>query len=54
MSWSPNSPDINPIEHLWSQLESQIPASTLPPRNVRKFQDQLVSLWYQIPETIYL
>ena len=53
MSWLPNSPDINPIEHLWSHLENQIRAATLPPRNVRELQDQLVSAWYQIPQTTY-
>lgn len=53
MSWPPNSPDMNPIEHLWSYLENQIRAATLPPRNVRELQDQLVSAWYQIPQTTY-
>ncbi|XP_071039868.1 uncharacterized protein [Parasteatoda tepidariorum] len=53
MSWPPNSSDLNPIEHLWSYLENQIRAATLPPRNVRELLDQLVSARYQKPQTTY-
>ncbi|XP_071041426.1 uncharacterized protein [Parasteatoda tepidariorum] len=42
MSWPPNSPDLNPIEHVWSYLENKFRAATLPPRNVRELQDQLM------------
>ncbi|XP_071041341.1 fatty-acid amide hydrolase 2-like [Parasteatoda tepidariorum] len=53
MSWPSNSPDLNLIELLWSYLENQIRAATLPSRNVKELQDQLLSAWYQIPQTTY-
>lgn len=53
MSWRSNSPDIKSLERLWSHLENQIRSATLPRRNVRELQDQLVSAWYHIHQTTY-
>ena len=30
MDWPPQSPDLNPIEHLWDHLDTQIRKKTLP------------------------
>lgn len=53
MEWFKEHSGINPIQHLWSHLQNQICTGTLPPRNVRELQHQLVSTWYQIPQTTY-
>ncbi|GFS94327.1 transposable element Tcb2 transposase [Trichonephila clavipes] len=34
MSWPANSPDLNPIEHVWDMLGRQIAALSQPPRSV--------------------
>ncbi|GFW89758.1 transposable element Tcb2 transposase [Trichonephila clavipes] len=34
MSWPANSPDLNPIEHVWNMLGRQIAALSHPPSSV--------------------
>ncbi|KAK3547569.1 hypothetical protein QTP86_025468 [Hemibagrus guttatus] len=34
LSWPPNSPDLNPIQHLWDVLDKQVPSMEAPPRNL--------------------
>ena len=33
LSWPPNSPDLNPMEHVWSQLKRQLNHYETPPDN---------------------
>uniref|UniRef100_A0AAY5KFW1 Tc1-like transposase DDE domain-containing protein n=1 Tax=Esox lucius TaxID=8010 RepID=A0AAY5KFW1_ESOLU len=42
----PNSPDLNPIEHLCDVLDKQVQSTEAPPHNL---QDLLLTSWYQIP-----
>ncbi|GFV01078.1 hypothetical protein TNCV_1009991 [Trichonephila clavipes] len=44
---------LNLIKHLGFHLKNQAPTDALPPRNVQKLPNQLVSVWYQIPQTTY-
>lgn len=49
LSWSPKiQTNIYPVEHVWFHMELPYRCATLPLRNVRKMQDQLVSAWYQM------
>ncbi|GFT18408.1 DDE_3 domain-containing protein [Trichonephila clavipes] len=34
MSWSPNLPDLNPIEHIWAFIERQLRNQTPPCQNI--------------------
>ncbi|GBO35378.1 Transposable element Tc1 transposase [Araneus ventricosus] len=34
MSWPPNSPDLNPMEHIWDVMERQLRAQTPPCPNI--------------------
>lgn len=40
---------MNSIEHLWLPWKSHF----LQPHTVQELQDQLMSAWYKIPQTIY-
>ena len=32
LTWPPNSPDFNPVEHLWDVLDKQVRSMEAPPR----------------------
>lgn len=44
------SPDINPIEHLWAHLETQIRKRTI--RNREELKTALLEEWDQIPDAV--
>ncbi|KAK3555109.1 hypothetical protein QTP86_010065 [Hemibagrus guttatus] len=35
LTWPPNSPDLNPIHHLWDALDKQVRSMEVPPRNLQ-------------------
>ncbi len=45
--WPPNSPDLNPTEHLWDVLEHQIWSIEA---SLRNLQDLQLMSWYQRPQ----
>jgi hypothetical protein len=45
--WLPNSPDLNPIEHLWGLLKHQL--GVLCPKNLNEVRSHLLNLWENIP-----
>ena len=50
LTWPPNSPDLNPIEHLWDVLDKQIQSMEAPPCNIQDLKDLLLTSWCQIPQ----
>ena len=51
MSWS-QSPDINPIEHLWVDLKKALQKCPKLPKGVHELWDRVVGEWNNIsPET---
>ncbi|KAK3531066.1 hypothetical protein QTP70_009444, partial [Hemibagrus guttatus] len=46
----PNSPDLNPIQHLWDVLDKQVRSMETPPYNLRDLKDLLLTSWCQIPQ----
>ena len=53
LPWPPNSPDLNPIEHLWDVLDRQVRSTAAPPRNLQDLKDLLLMFWCQIPQDTF-
>lgn len=53
MSWPPNSPDINPIEHIWDVMERQLRAQTPPCPNISTLRDRCLDIWYNLSPVMY-
>ncbi|KAK3555385.1 hypothetical protein QTP86_015670, partial [Hemibagrus guttatus] len=50
LTWPPNSPDLNPVQHVWDVLNKQVPSMEAPPRNLQDLKDLLLTSWCQIPQ----
>ncbi|KAK3529377.1 hypothetical protein QTP70_029484, partial [Hemibagrus guttatus] len=50
LTWPPNSPDLNPIEHLWDVLNKQVRSMESPPYDLQDLKDLLLTSWCQIPQ----
>ena len=53
LDWPAQSPDINPIEHLWDELERRLRARPNPPTSVPDLTNALVAEWKQIPAAMF-
>ncbi|GBN75143.1 Transposable element Tc1 transposase [Araneus ventricosus] len=53
MSWRPNSPDINPMEHIWDVMERQLRAETPPCPNISTLRDHSLDIWYNLSPVMY-
>ncbi|KFM60819.1 Transposable element Tc3 transposase, partial [Stegodyphus mimosarum] len=54
MSWPANSPNLNPIEHVWHMLGRQIAALSQPPNSVTELKRTLQGAWNRLsPQLIH-
>jgi len=53
LPWPGQSPDLNPIEHLWDELERRIRAKTVHPKNLGELEVFLQECWSQIQREVY-
>ena len=51
LTWPPNSPDLNPIEHLWDVLNKQVRSMEAPPHNLQDLKDLLLTSWCRYHST---
>ena len=47
--WPAQSPDLNPIEHLWQQLKAKLQHYDTPPKGVHELWDRVAEEWVNIP-----
>ncbi|GBL74749.1 hypothetical protein AVEN_243617-1 [Araneus ventricosus] len=53
MSCPPNSPDLNPMEHIWDVMERQLRAQTPPCPNISTLRDRFLDIWYNLSPVMY-
>jgi transposase len=52
LDWPAQSPDLNPIEHLWYHVKKQLQKYPSPPPNLHAMWDRLVHEWENIPSEV--
>ena len=53
LDWPARSPDLNPIEQLWDELEKRLQARANRPTSVPYLTDALVAEWKQVPAAMF-
>jgi len=53
LQWPPQSPDINPTEHLWDVEERELHALDVHPTHLHQLQDAILSIWATISKECF-
>uniref|UniRef100_A0A8C1UPJ7 Transposable element Tcb1 transposase n=1 Tax=Cyprinus carpio TaxID=7962 RepID=A0A8C1UPJ7_CYPCA len=53
LKWPPQSPDLNPIEHLWDVVEREIRIMDVQLANRQQLHDAIISIWTKISEECF-
>nr|KAF6369007.1 hypothetical protein mMyoMyo1_010414 [Myotis myotis] len=53
LRWPPQSPDLNPIEHLWDKVKRAIRQLVPQPSNLTELDSAIHQAWSQIPHIIF-
>uniref|UniRef100_A0A3B3CGX4 Transposase Tc1-like domain-containing protein n=1 Tax=Oryzias melastigma TaxID=30732 RepID=A0A3B3CGX4_ORYME len=51
--WPPQSPDLNPIEHLWDVVEQEIRIMDVQPTNLQQLRDAIMSIWTKLSKECF-
>ena len=52
LEWPAQSPDLNPIEHLWEHLKRQLQKYDTPPKGVHELWERVVEEWNKISSEV--
>ena len=52
MEWPAQSPDLNPIEHLWSHLKKKLEEYENPPTGITDLWKRVEKEWNNIPASV--
>ena len=52
MIWPAQSPDINPIEHLWATIKRQLNEYEQPPNGILQLWERIESIWNNIDKDV--
>lgn len=50
LRWPANSPDLNPIEHLWDEMGRRLRQPMYRPSTVNELTESLCAIWYEIKQ----
>ncbi len=53
LKWPPQSPDLNPIEHLWDVVERENRIMDVQPTNLQQLRAGIMSIWTKISEECF-
>ena len=53
LDWPAQSPDLNPLKHLWDELECRLRVRPNRPTSVPDLTNALVVEWKQVPATMF-
>src|SRR3984957_824308 len=53
MLWPAQSPDLNPIEHLWHYLKRKLGEYEYPPNSILELWERIQKEWDAIPASVY-
>jgi transposase len=49
LKWPSQSPDLNPIEHLWRHLKRQLAAYETEPTSIDELWERVEAEWEEVP-----
>jgi len=49
MEWTAVSPDMNPIENMWSEITRTVDASVNQPTNLAELRQTVIDAWQALP-----
>ena len=52
LDWAPQSPDINPIEHLWQHIKRRLGEYSIMPKGVWEIWERVAEVWNEIPPEV--
>ncbi len=53
LKWPPQSPDLNPKEHIWDVVEREIHIMDVQPTNLQQLRDAIMTIWTKISQECF-